>query len=1000
MTAFVFAIPSGAAVDAGFNAGVTKGDPAVYITKTLSDGKILVGGTFRIANGSPRSYLVRLNSDGSLDDIFNSGASGPNASVYAIAEQADGKFIIGGQFTSYNNVTRNRIARINPDGSLDASFSADVPAPSSPYISKIAVQSDGKILVSGRINNSVRRLNSDGTLDTTFTSPITFSDGVQDIAIQPDGKILIGGVFPEGILRLNTDGSADSAFAVTESHYDAYSIKLLSDGKILIGGNFSHNGINSSSIKRLNPDGSTDGSFSTGAAGIFNQTEDIEVQKDGKVLVAGHFTNDGFTALTLLRLNADGSQDNSFSIPNGNDKSLHIELQSDGKILLGGGFLSINGQAKAGIVRLNSDGSSDNLFNASFYGNALVQSIIQQPDGKLLVSGDFNFANGTPGSGIARFNLDGTRDISFDSGNGLSSDPATGYRYIYDAELQSDGKILLAGVFYGYQGHTSRGIVRLNSDGTPDTSFVMGINGGIIWVFETAVLPDGKILASVFGTDPIDGFGFSGIVKLNPDGSLGDSIPAQPNGTVRKIAIQPDGKILIGGSFASIDGNPANFIARLKADGSLDTTFNIGSGFNSTVLDIIVQPDGKILVGGAFTSFNGTPRNRIARLNPDGSLDAGFDPGTGADSTVYKLALEASGKVVLGGNFSALNGVGRNRIARLDPNGSLDAGFASGLDNDPANTVRALLLQTDGKLVLGGHFNSYDGAPRDSLARLLTNQSRPPIFDYDGDGKTDVSIFRPGPGEWWYLRSSDGGNRAFQFGSSTDKLVPADFTGDGSTDIAFWRESTGEWFVLRSEDSSFYSFPFGTTNDIPVPADYDGDGKADPAIFRPSSATWFIIRSTDGGTTIAQFGANTDLPVPADYDGDGKTDLAIFRPGDGSWWLNRSTAGLIVYNFGTGTDRTVQGDYTGDGKADVAFWRPTTGEWFILRSEDASFYSGPFGAMGDVPVPGDYDGDGRSDLAVFRPSVNTWFIEGSTVGFSAVSFGIAGDTPTPSAYVR
>ncbi|MGI8883860.1 MAG: reprolysin-like metallopeptidase, partial [Pyrinomonadaceae bacterium] len=157
-------------------------------------------------------------------------------------------------------------------------------------------------------------------------------------------------------------------------------------------------------------------------------------------------------------------------------------------------------------------------------------------------------------------------------------------------------------------------------------------------------------------------------------------------------------------------------------------------------------------------------------------------------------------------------------------------------------------------------------------------------FDFDGDGKTDLSIFRPAPGEWWYLRSSDGGNRAFQFGNSSDKLVPADYTGDGKSDIAIFRPSTNEWFVLRSEDGSFYSFPFGAAGDIPAPADYDGDGKADAAVFRPSTQTWFILRSS-GGVTIQQFGAAGDVPVVADYDGDGKADLSIYRPNLGQWWL-------------------------------------------------------------------------------------------------------------------
>jgi len=146
---------------------------------------------------------------------------------------------------------------------------------------------------------------------------------------------------------------------------------------------------------------------------------------------------------------------------------------------------------------------------------------------------------------------------------------------------------------------------------------------------------------------------------------------------------------------------------------------------------------------------------------------------------------------------------------------------------------------------------------------LLRNTCPPnkPRFDFDGDGKTDLLIFRPGPGEWWYLRSFDGGNRAFQFGASTDRLVPADYTGDGKTDVAFWRPSTGFWFVLRSEDSSFYSFPFGAAGDVPSSGDYDGDGRADAAVFRPSSQTWFAQRAT-AGTLIQGFGVAGDKPVP------------------------------------------------------------------------------------------------------------------------------------------
>jgi hypothetical protein len=270
--------------------------------------------------------------------------------------------------------------------------------------------------------------------------------------------------------------------------------------------------------------------------------------------------------------------------------------------------------------------------------------------------------------------------------------------------------------------------------------------------------------------------------------------------------------------------------------------------------------------------------------------------------------------------------------------------------------------------------------------------------DFDGDARTDISIFRPAAGEWWYSRSSDAQTLALQFGAGTDKLVPADFSGDGKTDIAVFRPSTGEWFILRSEDNSFYSVPFGTAGDIPAPADFDADGKADLTVFRPSTGTWFIQTLTQG-TIITQFGQPGDVPVVGDYDGDGRADTAIYRPALGQWWLNRSSAGVVAATFGIATDKPAAQDFTGDRKTDIAFFRPSTGEWFILRSEDASFYSVPFGTAGDAAAPGDYDGDGRADTAVFRPGTATWYIQRSSAGLLIAGFGASGDTPVPAAFV-
>jgi hypothetical protein len=271
--------------------------------------------------------------------------------------------------------------------------------------------------------------------------------------------------------------------------------------------------------------------------------------------------------------------------------------------------------------------------------------------------------------------------------------------------------------------------------------------------------------------------------------------------------------------------------------------------------------------------------------------------------------------------------------------------------------------------------------------------------DFDGDGKSDISVWRPETGVWYIINSSNSSYTILNFGLSTDVLAPGDYDGDGKTDFAVWRPSDGVWHLYSR--SIYRSFAFGADGDIPVPADYDGDGRTDAAVFRPSTGVWYIWNSSDSrGTsyTIVQFGLNGDKPVAGDYDGDGRADIAIFRPSSGEWWLNRSTAGVIAAAFGSSTDKPVPADFTGDGKTDIAYWRPATGEWFILRSEDASYFSVPFGQTGDVPAVGDFDGDNKSDIGVFRPDTGVWYVSQSQAGVLITQFGFAADRPVPTAY--
>ena len=376
--------------------------------------------------------------------------------------------------------------------------------------------------------------------------------------------------------------------------------------------------------------------------------------------------------------------------------------------------------------------------DTSSNNNVPVRTFAVQSDGKILVAGSFYTFQGNTQNRIIRLNTDGTKDTTFNVGTGFDST-------VYKIELQSDGKIIVVGNFNLYNGTSKTFIIRLNTDGSIDNTFGVGIGfDGLL--FGLTIQNDGKILVGgnyVNFQNSLQRY----LIRLNSNGTKDTSfdIGAGFNNSVGLIAVQNDGKILVGGVFTTFNNISQNRLIRLNSNGSKDLTFDIGTGFNDVANSIQIQSDSKILVGGNFTTFQGVSQKSLIRLNSDGSKDVTFDIGTGFDDNVYSLFLQSNGQVLVGGVFSTYGSNSQKKLIRLNSNGLKDSsfdigsGFSGSLSNYGITSIKVL---NNGSTLIGGKFSNYQGISntRDLIllkGNVLSSQS----FD-----STDFKIY-PNPSE-------------------------------------------------------------------------------------------------------------------------------------------------------------------------------------------------------------------------------------------------------------
>lgn len=664
-------------VDGKLTTAIGGGNDVANTVLIQSDGKIVVAGTAVVSNID--FAIARYNTDGSLDTTFDTDgklttAIGSGSDFgYGAAIQSDGKIVLAG-YGVIGSTNDFIAARYNADGSLDTSFDGDGKASvavgaSNDFAYAVTIQTDGKIVIAGDFNNgansdfAVVRLNTSGSLDTAFgsggkaTTAIGAGfDGANAVSIQADGKIFAAGVSHNGtnndfaVVRFGSNGILDTSFDVDgkvttpigTSFSFAKSAAIQTDGKIIAAGN-SNNPLNTDfALIRYTPTGSLDTTFNgsgkliTRELGTKGELKAIAIQTDGKIVAAGNSYSGVNYDFALVRYNSNGSVDTTFAggkvttlVGSSDDGANAVAVQVDGKIIAAG-FSNTSGGSVLAVVRYNIDGSLDTSFDTdgivtTSFGGTINQAyaVSIQTDGKIVAVGSgFNGSN--EDFAVARFNSDGSLDTTFDTDGRVTTAVGTGHDEAFALQIQTDGKIVTAG--YSFAANKDIAVVRYNANGSLDTTFDS----------------DGKVTTAI--------------------GPAADD--------ANSVAIQPDGKIIVGGS--SNTGTKSNFaIVRYNSDGSLDTSFDTDGKVTTAIgtstdyiSSIGLESDGKIVAAGTTFVTSLSYDFALARYNANGSLDNTafaenqqnlFGTGgivktdLGTSDGAAAVAIQSNGRIVVGG---------------------------------------------------------------------------------------------------------------------------------------------------------------------------------------------------------------------------------------------------------------------------------------------------------------------------------------------------------------